>query len=221
MLQTQKLPEGTVVTCREQKAGRGQGTNQWIGEAGKNIYTSILLKPSFLESSDQFQLNVVSSLALVALLKEHDISADIKWPNDIYVGKNKIAGILTESKLQGSNIQQACLGIGLNVNQNFKESELSATSIAQETGKDFTVEEIEQRLYEIIEAFYLQLKSGKDLLAVYESRIGLDQDKVFAHKGKTYKGQVISIAKDGRLNLLLTDGPVKLAQHPEWQIVIR
>ncbi len=133
------LPEGTVIMAESQFAGRGQQQNRWHTEPGKNLTFSILLNPVFLAATNQFDLTRVVSLgvfdALKPLLGEN---LKIKWPNDIYYDDKKLGGILIESVLQGSQLKQAIIGIGLNVNQQvFPEWVPNPTSVKQILQQDY------------------------------------------------------------------------------------
>lgn len=106
-----------VVWADYQTAGRGQGTNTWESERGKNLTFSILLHPVNLPANRQFLLSMQVSLAICEALGEHIGDLSIKWPNDIYWRNAKIAGILIENRLQGQVIRDSIVGVGLNVNQ--------------------------------------------------------------------------------------------------------
>lgn len=110
---------GTVVTAREQTAGRGQRGNSWEAEPGKNITLSLLIKPEGLHPSKQFVISQAVSIAIVTMLDRFIPTEEvsIKWPNDIYVGDRKICGILIESTITGTIVNRCIVGIGLNVNQ--------------------------------------------------------------------------------------------------------
>src|SRR5690349_7854438 len=133
--------EGTVVITDSQTSGRGQRGNTWITEPGKNLTFSLLMKPTFLNAQDQFLLNKAFSLGLYDYLNATlQATVKIKWPNDMVVNDKKICGILIENQIQGQNIQNSIVGIGLNVNQeNF--SIPTATSM-KVLGKDFTLENV-------------------------------------------------------------------------------
>lgn len=114
----------SVLSAYEQTDGRGQRGNTWTSNAGENLLFSVVLKFSpedsglgGLDARDQFVLNEIAALSVVDFLRLHDIQAQIKWPNDIYVGSKKICGILIENSLRGSGISSSILGIGLNINQ--------------------------------------------------------------------------------------------------------
>lgn len=114
---TEGLSPCEVVWADYQTAGRGQGTNTWESERGKNLTFSILLHPVDLPANRQFLLSMQVSLAICEALGEHIGDLSIKWPNDIYWRNAKIAGILIENSLQGSVIRDSIVGVGLNVNQ--------------------------------------------------------------------------------------------------------
>ena len=114
----------SVLSALEQTEGRGQRGNSWSSNVGENLLFSIVLKFSpedssqtFLEARDQFVLNEIAALSVVNFLSYHEIIAQIKWPNDIYVGSRKICGILIENSLRGKHVSLSIIGIGLNINQ--------------------------------------------------------------------------------------------------------
>lgn len=112
-----------------QTAGRGQTGNGWESEPGKNLLCSILLPPD----DEPFFLNVAVSVALHRVVAESiwlttlETNADkplsIKWPNDLYYGDKKLAGILIESAISGNKMTHAIAGIGLNIHQTAWQSD--------------------------------------------------------------------------------------------------
>lgn len=124
-----------------QTAGRGQTGNGWESEEGKNLLCSILLPPK----KNLFELNVAVSVAVQRILGE---DFTIKWPNDIYYGDKKVAGILIENAIVGSEVKYSIAGIGLNVNQTeFKSDAPNPISLKQIYGTDFAVDELMEKLY--------------------------------------------------------------------------
>lgn len=136
-----KAEHGTVILAVEQYAGRGQRNAEWLANAGENLTFSIFWNEVNLSVEKQFCITRFISLALLELLRKFEIDAKIKWPNDIYVGDKKIAGVLIENQLQGSNIRSSIIGIGLNVNQNNFDG-LNGTSMALEKGKKFVLDDV-------------------------------------------------------------------------------
>ena len=128
----------SVLSALEQTAGRGQRGNTWTSNAGENLMFSIVLKFSpedsglgGLDARDQFVLNEIAALSVVDFLRSHGIHAQIKWPNDIYVGSRKICGILIENSIRGNWLSSSIIGIGLNINQrNFDVNLPNPTSMA-------------------------------------------------------------------------------------------
>ena len=117
------LHEGDVIFTLNQESGRGQGVNTWESEAGRNLHLSLILEPNMIHASNQFVLTQMVSLAIVSVINKYvtansnNPNVKIKWPNNIYVGDKKIAGILFQNYIKGNNIEYSIVGIGINVNQ--------------------------------------------------------------------------------------------------------
>ena len=121
--------EVTLATADYQTAGRGQTGNTWESERGKNLLFSLLVQPSALPSSHVFVLSEAIALSIreavrsvladhLSLLSPHPSpDVTVKWPNDIYVGDCKIAGILIENQFRGTRLDRCIIGCGVNVNQ--------------------------------------------------------------------------------------------------------
>lgn len=161
-------PEGTVVIASFQQQGRGQRGTTWQSERGKNLTLSILLKPTFIKADEQFALNKAISLGVMDFIAEHIARAEnesgkkvkIKWPNDIYIGNKKVAGILIENSVIRDCLIQSVVGIGINVNQEeFPPDIPNATSLKNETGKEIILLTAFEQLAFCIEKRYLQLRS--------------------------------------------------------------
>lgn len=128
---------GAVFLADVQSAGRGQGTNSWHASESANLLLSLVAYPDHLAVDRLFVLTQLSGLA-VAETVAHFLPARIaatvrlKWPNDVYVGEQKIAGILVQNGLRGRKISWSVLGVGLNVNERDLPPHLqaSATSLA-------------------------------------------------------------------------------------------
>lgn len=130
-----------------QTAGRGQTGNGWESEADKNILCSVLMPPR----ENLFDLNVIVSVAVHRMVSRKLIDKSrqltIKWPNDIYWQDKKVAGILIENAIIGSELKYSIAGIGLNVNQSEWYSDAAnPVSMKQITGKDCDIAELMQLL---------------------------------------------------------------------------
>ena len=131
------LPPYFAITADKQQKGRGQQNKSWESEAGKNLLMSLLLYPR-VHPSKQFNISQYISIAIADFIKEKvNNNVYIKWPNDIYVGDNKIVGILIEHFIRGETINYTIAGIGININQTVFSSSLpNPTSIYLETGQE-------------------------------------------------------------------------------------
>lgn len=208
LLSKSKPSAGTVITTFCQTAGRGQIGSQWESEPGKNISLSTILFPDFVEAKDQFQLNQSISLSVLDLVKnclpDHPVS--IKWPNDIYVGSRKIAGILIQNSLVNTQIRSTVAGIGINVNQTiFVTNPPNPTSLRLESGQEFTLDDLVPQLCEHLEARYLQLKAGKIVLLQHDYIRQLYRFGQLVNyqrsSGETFQGTIIGIDEMGRLKV--------------------
>lgn len=108
---------GPELGLRHSAKRSGQHGNKWSSQPGENLTFSIVIKDFRIKSNEQSAISQVTALSLTDFLESHEISAKIKWPNDIYVGDEKICGILIENALKGQEIDWSIIGIGLNVNQ--------------------------------------------------------------------------------------------------------
>lgn len=132
-----RLPDWAIITADCQTAGRGQRGNSWEAEPGQNLTFSLFFRPNGFPAKEQFFLSEAVALAVREALATIGVAAKVKWPNDIYVGDRKIAGLLLEHKLLGSCIAHTIAGIGLNVNQRrFVSNAPNPVSVWQLTNRE-------------------------------------------------------------------------------------
>ncbi|MFN7602654.1 MAG: biotin--[acetyl-CoA-carboxylase] ligase, partial [Bacteroidota bacterium] len=205
------LPEGTIVITDNQTRGRGQRGNTWEAAPKMNLTFSILLKPTFLLVGEQFAITQAVSLALADYLRQRGaVPVKIKWPNDLMIGEQKVAGILIENTLAGNSIQQSVVGIGININQQAFEVP-TATSLGLAMGKSFSLPHEWESLVEKLEQRYLQLKnsSKQSLEANYlEQLYRFGQRSLFEVDGRQVLGTIESVDANGRL-LVAIDGETR------------
>jgi len=129
--------EGTVVTARHQRAGRGRRGHEWWDRPGESLLASVLLRPEATAGSVP-QLSLVGGLAgAEALAEAAAVPVRIRWPNDLLVDGRKVCGILAEAASDGSGRPtHVILGIGINLNQTAFPEPLAerATSLRLLTG---------------------------------------------------------------------------------------
>lgn len=213
MLRELVLPEGTAIMTKRQNFGKGQRGNIWESEFEKNITLSIILKPTFLDVDDQFNLNMIVSNAIRKLCAHLScVDVKVKWPNDILISQKKISGILIENSISKSKLKHSIIGIGLNVNQE-KFSFDTATSLKNELNDEFDLKLISENLFSFLEAEYLKLKAGKfnEIKAEYLDYLhGINKLQIYKDKeGELLEGQIVGIENSGKLKMIV-EGKEKL-----------
>lgn len=204
------LAEGTAILAEEQFQGKGQRGSTWLSDPGKNLTTSILLKPHFLAIEQQFALSATVAIALVKWLKSKtELPVTVKWPNDIYVDNKKIAGILIENKLKGNKIEASIVGIGVNINQVNFDTASTITSLSNLTDKaHYVIKDLAVELFASIQKEYNTLftHSWQPQLNCYnELLFWKDQEKPFLVAGEKKMGMIKTVGIDGQLQILIDD----------------
>lgn len=164
----------TVVVAAHQTAGRGMDKNRWESEAGKNLLFSIALNVNFLEAENQFKISQAVSVAIVETLSQFVDNQNlfIKWPNDIYFGDKKLAGMLIQNTIEGRMMGVSIIGIGLNVNQiEFSSDIPNPISLKQISGEDFDLENLLNLLIKNIKSSVEGLRIKENQIAINEKYI--------------------------------------------------
>lgn len=232
-MERQEFPDGTVVRARDQYDGRGQHDHSWISEPGKNLTFTLILHPGFLPPGLQFLLNMAISLGILDYVRKvtapllsqtqypvHPISGFlqpaplhkknqvmpgvcVKWPNDIYLGGRKIAGILIENKILGDQIETVLVGIGLNVNQQQFSSALpDAGSLIGFLGHELELNETLTALCGYLEKRYQMLRRERFAVLTRDycqSLLGFNQWRSFLSDGNSIEGKITGVDLFGRL----------------------
>jgi BirA family transcriptional regulator, biotin operon repressor / biotin---[acetyl-CoA-carboxylase] ligase len=203
LIADQNIDDGTVIWTQFQKKGRGYADNMWESKDGENLTFSIILRPGFLDAADQFLLSMAVSLGIVDFLDGIINNVFIKWPNDIYAGKHKIAGILIENFILENTITNSIIGIGLNINQvNFGKNLTNPISIRQITSSTYDLRDCLEKLCEKIDKRYSQLKNGEKakIREQYTDRLlNLNTTCRYRTDNYTFTGQVRGVDEFGRL----------------------
>lgn len=222
-LLTNRPQEGTVFVANSQVDGRGQSANKWESEPDKNLTFSIVLYPHFLEIAQQFEISKAVSLGITDFLIKKVGQVSIKWPNDIYVGKGKIGGILIENSIRINQISTCIVGIGLNINQKkFITDAPNPVSLHQITGFDYDLESQLNELCHKIDTRYQQLISrtfkpiDDDYVAMlYQS----DQWATYKDSGGTFSGRIVGVDRYGRLRIETGEGTIRKYQFKEVEFI--
>lgn len=256
----EEFADGTVVWTSRQTAGRGQVGNSWEAEPEKNLSMSMLLKPSMIHPREQFVISELTALAVRQTVEDvlakvsacnsktsiQHVPVSIKWPNDIYVGDEKIAGILIENQLQGAQISHSILGIGLNINQEHwignapnptslkliaaKELDFAKDFDIErfDPEKGFDVEKVLLHLTCLLKDFYQQLTADtevakKSLHQQFCSHLYRGEGffpYVDAETGEAFEARIVNVAKTGQLHLQTREGTEKIYSFKEVKFVL-
>jgi BirA family biotin operon repressor/biotin-[acetyl-CoA-carboxylase] ligase len=217
-------PEGSVVWADFQKNGRGQGANSWESDKDQNLTFSVVLYPIFLKATRQFYLSKIVSLAVADFISLYVPSVTIKWPNDIYVGNKKIAGILIENSIEQDFIKDSIVGIGININQDvFLSDAPNPVSLKQLTGETCDLDEMLDIFMNILEYRYGMLRSA-DYNTVDENY----SDRIFRKEvaseyiadNKKFTGTIERVEETGELVITDASGHIRKFLHKEVEFVL-
>jgi len=223
LLKNSKLPEGTILCTNYQSAGKGYSGNKWESEDGKNLLISIILYPSFIKPEDQFLISMIVSLGVCDFLMRFIPDCSIKWPNDIWVNNDKIAGLLLESSLAGNEIEFTIAGIGLNINQKkFLSNAPNPVSLNQLTGESYDIPcsleilsgDLDKRYKQLIRGNYGEIKRD------YVSKLyRLNEWHEFRDKNGKFTGRILTVGDYGRLIIEKQNGEISEYSFKETEFI--
>jgi len=206
------LPEGTVIYTNYQSSGRGQTGNRWESEYGMNLLISIILHPARLNPAFQFFLSMVISLGICDFLERYTKLCSIKWPNDIYIKNDKIAGILIENTIMAGSLEKTIAGIGLNINQKKFESDApNPVSLGLIHGQMFDLKvclnqlcaDLDKRYKQLISEDFTKIKR-EYVLQLYRFNEWCE----FRDKETIYTGRILDVKESGRLCIEKKSGDI-------------
>lgn len=198
------LTDGTLVATGNQTAGRGRLGRKWSSPPGAAVAASFVIKNP---GNDPFLATCCASLAVLRTLRDHAPEGDfyIKWPNDVYTGTAKIAGILCEGVIGNGGFAGIIAGMGININ--LSEEDLAAIdqraeSLNRITGKNFDVKKITIALAKSLDACYIiYLKNPEELFRLWKEENKLLGKTVEFDKpdGSRVRGVMSEILQDGSI----------------------
>jgi len=210
-------PAGLVVVAERQQSGRGRRGAAWVCPPGEGLAFSVLLRPSEPKALWP-RLSLAAGLAVAEGLDRHGVAAEVKWPNDVWIGGKKIAGILVEA---GEDFVVVGIGINVGVTEFPAALEDSATSLALECGE--------------APELPLVLASVLERLPVWQAKIGMDFDELLrrfrercALTGKQVRltcadgvlaGEAVGIGDGGELLVRTPEGIRRIVQAEEVRVI--
>lgn len=206
------LPEGAVAATDHQTGGKGRHGRQWVAPAGTSVLASVMLHPP--PERHLPELSLVAALATAEAIEgATELTAQVKWPNDVMVNRSKVAGII--SQLSDGTV---VVGIGINVNQSREELPLDAPtppgSLRTVTGREHDRAALLGSLLFRLERIYDGWRHGglADLYSELGARDFLRGRRI------TVDGEAalaLQVLRDGRLEVETASGEVRTLESGE------
>ena len=216
-------PEATLVLADEQTAGRGRLGRAWWSPPGTAIAMSLLLRPMF-PPLRAHRLTMLAGLAAAEAVEQvTGQRIGLKWPNDVVIEQAarrkrqeaiflKLGGILSEASIAGEAIEFAVVGLGLNINVDFRgRADLpEATSLMMELGHEVDRLVILRALVERFAARYAVIDRDKQLHADWSARLTMLGRQVVARRGdESVVGLAEGVDESGALLIRTDNGALR------------
>jgi BirA family transcriptional regulator, biotin operon repressor / biotin---[acetyl-CoA-carboxylase] ligase len=207
-------PEGAVILAEEQTGGRGRAGHTWHSERAAGLYVTLLLRPKLAPAQAPLLTIMAGLAARTAIETQTGLMVDLKWPNDLIIGRKKTGGILTEMYAEPGQVRFVIVGIGLNVNQEKFPGELAdiATSLRIESGKPQSRLELLVRLLRQFESEYNRfLQEGSAAVVEHFAAVSsyAQGKRVRVSNGKeTFTGVTAGLGPEGLLQVRRENGQV-------------
>ncbi|MFL7812085.1 MAG: biotin--[acetyl-CoA-carboxylase] ligase [Anaerolineales bacterium] len=219
-------PPFSLVLADSQTAGRGRQGRGWITEPGSALALSWVLypEPGRIQPELLGRLAGLGAVAVWEVLQEiYQLSASIKWPNDVLVEGKKVAGILPEVHWDGCQLIAIILGIGLNVHREALPPDVEllfpAATLEECLGKRISRLELLFQIMESLLKWYKRL-AEPSLINTWNSALAYRNQAVVLStpQGEMAQGEVLGINEDGSLSLRDQTGLVQSYHSGEIQI---
>ncbi len=208
LIQSGKAEDGLVITASVQNEGRGQHGSKWQSDPGANLLASVILNLIDFPAQLHFHLNRMVSVACCECVNEiTGLKATIKWPNDMMIADQKIAGILVENSIRGGSITWSVVGVGINLNQSkFEPFPIPVTSVQLLRSIRTDRSDALQVLLKKLDHWYriFRLKKYDVIRSAYSNNLyRYHEYSKFSDKDGTFEGMITDVLEDGRI--LITD----------------
>jgi BirA family transcriptional regulator, biotin operon repressor / biotin---[acetyl-CoA-carboxylase] ligase len=202
------VEHGTCFFAIDQASGRGQRGKQWLSNPGDNITMSTIVAPTIGVPANvtafPFVLSASMALGCYDFIKDCGLAdVSIKWPNDVFLGDRKAAGILIENVYQGSSWKWAVVGTGVNINQkSFPPEAGTAVSFKMITGNLYNPIKLGKSLFKFLLKRFDQLKTVpvSTIMKEYNNHLYRKGDLVKLRKGNiVFSAQINGVKETGEL----------------------
>lgn len=203
-----------------QSEGRGRIARKWLSENNGGVYLSLI-------DSEEMELGAMQGLSLVVgigicnFIKSKGLIPKLKWPNDVFLVGNKVAGVLVESvSVPRTSGKKLIIGVGLNLNQLDLGEGISATSMSIVSGIHYEYERSALELTkELIKTLSLFKKTGFSYFREDWWKNSLMQDKQVNNKEVGISGIAVGLSENGAL-LVRTEAGIKEIHSGDVGVVL-
>ncbi|HYW51551.1 MAG TPA: biotin--[acetyl-CoA-carboxylase] ligase [Gemmatimonadaceae bacterium] len=194
-LAAEGAPHGTIVVAEAQGAGRGRSGKAWTSAPRRGVWASVLLREPVVAPAGLLSLR--TGITLARALDRHTPSAvRLKWPNDLFVGDAKLAGILTEARWRGETLEWLVVGVGVNVGA--QSAEQGSASLPDARRADVLVDVVQS----VLAAATAEGPLAPRELAEFAAR----DIAVGRHVTSPLEGVVLGIGDSGGVRIATRDG---------------
>lgn len=203
--------DGTIIVAEEQTGGKGRLQRNFFSPKEKGIWFSIILRPQ-CTPKDAPKFTLMAAVAVVRAFEKFNLTAKIKWPNDILFDGRKLVGILTEMSAEIGHVNYIVVGIGINVNIKREEFPADireiAASLSEIAGETLSRVEIFRAVLEEIDRLYINYDFDEifKLWRQYNITLGKKVTVLSAESGDIFSGKAVDIDSDGALIVDTADG---------------
>lgn len=198
-------PDLSIVLADEQTSGRGRLNRKWFTPKGTALAFSLILRPAASLRPYLSRVAGLAALSITDALALRGLDAQIKWPNDILINGEKVAGILVETTWTGEDVDAVVIGVGVNVMQAaVPPADLltfPATSIENLLGG---IPDREQLFHDILAGVnaWLPRMDTDSFIKAWNEKLAFRGEQVQIHaEGDPIIGELSGLELDGSLRL--------------------
>ena len=212
----QRLP-ATVILAEGQPLARGR-KGRWVAPAGRGLYLTFVRPAREAEPLSLLPIAVARWIR-DAIEEETGVAARLKWPNDLYVGRRKVAGILSESRTQGEETYVA-IGIGVNVRGSAVELGLpGATTLEEEAKRPVALAPLAQAILDRLDRELVHPSWEEEPRLWEEASVHRPMDRIAVRReGGEISGEYLGLTSEGFLRLKTASGEevVATGEVAQW-----
>tara|TARA_B100001250_G_C19775232_1_gene779213 strand:+ start:616 stop:1323 length:708 start_codon:yes stop_codon:yes gene_type:complete len=208
------VQKNLVIVTDSQKKGRGRRERLWFSDRDSLTFSFSMQIHQHINS---LKISMATSLSLIQLLGNNNIKAMIKYPNDILVKNQKIAGILTE--IISINDKKYCIvGVGLNVNNKmFPDNLPHAVSMMQVLSKSLDKKSLLNSFLSNLDLFVVSDSVKKDYL---NQLYGVNTFISCLYKGSFLRIKILSVDNNGFLKIITKNSQIRTVKHQDIKWII-